>query len=199
MNIFHDRIEILRKIMPYVNNYKIQWIVLFLLKILQKVPTLLQPFLLKFFIDVVLNEKKRSYLYMVIGLYMGLFLLETLLKVGHRVIDNVLFNKITRVLREKVWRQYMSIPMDKINRYRSNDLVNRLNLDIDMVKYFLIGEVFDYITALISIFVSVSILFSLNWQFACAACLFTPFTLFLAHPFEGKNGGTFKNRQKFHE
>lgn len=130
--------------------------------------------------------KNIKYLYIVILLYLCLFLLETLLKVGHRIIDNILFNKITRDLRKLLWEKYMYMPNRKYHDYDKSDLVQRLNLDIDMVKFFLIGEVFDYITAVISIFVSLCFILSLEWHIAIVTYLLIPLSLFLAYRYKGK-------------
>ena len=172
--------------MPYVDKYKLQWVVLLVLKVCQKVPILIQPLIFKFFIDSVITMKNIKYLYIVILLYLCLFLLETLLKVGHRIIDNILFNKITRDLRKLLWEKYMYMPNRKYHDYDKSDLVQRLNLDIDMVKFFLIGEVFDYITAVISIFVSLCFILSLEWHIAIVTYLLIPLSLFFAYRYKGK-------------
>lgn len=186
MSLLKQRLTICKEIVPYVNKYKLQWIILLVLKLCQKVPIILQPLIFKFFIDYVITMKNINYLYIVIILYLCLFLLETLLKVGHRIIDNILFNKITRDLRILLLKRYMCMPIKKYNNYDKSDLVQRLNLDIDMVKFFLIGEVFDYITAIISIFVSLCFILLLEWHIAIVTCILIPLSLFLAYRYKGK-------------
>ena len=186
MSLLKQRLTICKEIVPYVDKYKLQWVVLLVLKVCQKVPILIQPLIFKFFIDSVITMKNIKYLYIVILLYLCLFLLETLLKVGHRIIDNILFNKITRDLRKLLWEKYMYMPNRKYHDYDKSDLVQRLNLDIDMVKFFLIGEVFDYITAVISIFVSLCFILSLEWHIAIVTYLLIPLSLFFAYRYKGK-------------
>ena len=94
MKIVKERIEIFKTILPYISKYKFQWILLLILKIGQKVPVLIHPLILKIFVDIVLEKRNLSFMYIVIIMCIGAYLLETLLKVSHRVIDNSLFNKI---------------------------------------------------------------------------------------------------------
>lgn len=186
MSLLKQRLTICKEIVNYVDKYKLQWVVLLVLKVCQKVPILIQPLIFKFFIDSVITMKNIKYLYIVILLYLCLFLLETLLKVGHRIIDNILFNKITRDLRKLLWGKNIYMPNRKYYDYGKSDLVQRLNLDIDMVKFFLIGEVFDYITAVISIFVSLCFILSLEWHIAIVIYLLIPLSLFLAYRYKEK-------------
>lgn len=145
MRLWGIRISVIQKMISYVSQYKIQWLLLFLLKLGQKLPILLQPLLFGFFIDHVISTRDVRAFFMVVGMVLGLYMLESFLKIGHRMIDNDLFNRITGKLRREIWKRYMDMSADLFNRYKISDLVERLNQDVDMVKFFLVGEVFDYI------------------------------------------------------
>lgn len=181
-----ERVEIFQNIFPYVNKYKFQWILLLCLKIGQRLPILVQPLILRAFIVYVIDNKKMSYMLIVIAMYMGLYLIDTVLKVWHRIIDNSLFNKITRDLREILFERYMHMPIEKYNAYEVNDLVRRLNFDIDMVKFFLVGQVFDYISYIVSIIISTVLMFLLDWHLAVIAYILMPFSMGLAKKYEDK-------------
>ena len=155
-------------------------------KIGQKIPLLLYPLLFKYFIDTVISSHKISYLLNVIILYLFLYILETILKVTHRIIDNMLFNKITQDLRTELWKKCLVMPSFKFNSFETSDLIQRLNLDIDMAKFFLIGQIIDYITAIFSVIGSVYLMLAIEWHIALAACLLIPFSLILARKYKGK-------------
>lgn len=186
MKIVKERIEIFKTILPYISKYKFQWILLLILKIGQKVPVLIHPLILKIFVDIVLEKRNLSFMYIVIVMCIGAYLLETLLKVSHRVIDNSLFNKITQDLRTIVFNKYMQMPMKKHEEYQTGDMVRRLNFDIDMVKFFLIGQVFDYISYIILAISSLVLMFMLEWHFAIVACMMIPVSLYLSAKFENE-------------
>ena len=180
MRLWGIRISVIQKMISYVSQYKIQWLLLFLLKLGQKLPILLQPLLFGFFIDHVISTRDVRAFFMVVGMVLGLYMLESFLKIGHRMIDNDLFNRITGKLRREIWKRYMDMSADLFNRYKISDLVERLNQDVDMVKFFLVGEVFDYIATFFSMVVSGILIFSLEWHIALTICFFCPISFFLA-------------------
>ena len=57
MSLLKQRLTICKEIVPYVDKYKLQWVVLLVLKVCQKVPILIQPLIFKFFIDSVITMK----------------------------------------------------------------------------------------------------------------------------------------------
>ena len=180
MRSWRIRISVVHKMISYVSQYKIHWLLLFFLKMGQKIPILLRPLLLSFFIDHVISARDVRAFYIVVGMVLCLYMLESFLKIGHRMIDNDLFNRITGKLRGEIWKRYMNMSADVFHGYKTGDLVQRLNQDVDMVKFFLVGEVFDYIAAFFSIIVSTILIFSLEWHIAFIICFFCPISFFLA-------------------
>ena len=120
----------------------------------------------------------------VIVMYIGLYLVDTVFKVWHRIIDNSLFNKITRDLRMILFKRYMHMPIEKYNAYEINDLVGILNFDVDMVKVFLVRQIFEYISYLISIVVSTVLMISLDWRLVIIAYILMPFSMWLSKKYE---------------
>lgn len=186
LKMMKERLEIFREIFPYVSKYKFQWTLLLCLKIGQRLPSLVQPLILRAFIICVIDNKKISYMFIVIAMLIGLYIFETILKVWHRMIDNLLFNKITKDLRNSLFEHYMFVPIEKYNTYKSNDLVRRLDFDVDMVKFFLIGEIFDYISYIVLISVSTVLMFSLDWRLAFMAYILMLFSRKLSKKYEDK-------------
>lgn len=178
--------EILKEIFPYINKYKFQWILLFCLKVGQRIPVLVQPLILRAFIVYVIDDKRMYYMFSIVAMCIGLYLVDTILKVWHRIIDNSLFNKITKDLREDLFKHYMHMPINEYNTYQVNDLVRRLDFDIDMVKFFLVGEVFDYFSYVVSIIVSTVLMFSIDWHLAVIAYVLMPFSMRLSKKYEDK-------------
>ena len=186
MKIMKERVEIFKIIFPYVSKFKIQWILLLCLKVGQRFSILVQPLILRAFIVNVIDARKMSYILIILAMYIGLYFFDTILKVCHRVIDNSLFNKITKELRTILFERYMYMPIEKYNTYEINDLVRRVNFDIDMVKFFLVGEVFDYISYIVSIIVSTVLMLFLDWHLVLIAYFLLPFSIVLSKRYEDK-------------
>ncbi len=186
MKLMRERLEIFKEIFPYVSKYKVWWVLLLCLKVGQRLPVLLQPLILRTFIIYVIDDRNISYMLSVIAMYMGLYLVDTILKVLHRVIDNSLFNKITGDLRRILFEHYIYMPKEKYNTYEVNDLVRRLNFDVDMVKFFLVGQVFDHISYIVLIIVSTVLMLSLEWHLALIAYILMPLSIWLSKKYEDK-------------
>lgn len=186
MKMMKERLEILREIFPYVSKYKFQWTLLLCLKLGQRLPSLVQPLILKDFIMYVIDNKKISYMFTIMVMIIGVYIFETIIKVGHRMIDNSLFNKITGDLRCNLFEHCMLMPIERYNTFKSNDLVRRLDFDVDMVKFFLIGQIFDYISYIVSIIISIILMFSLDWRLAFVAYILILFSGKLSKKYEDK-------------
>lgn len=166
MGLWKERAAIIQLIWPYIREYKLRLCILFILKCGQNIPELITPLLFKLFIDQVVGQKNIRFMVVVAVLFMLVYILETVLKVAHRYLDNHMFNQITEKLRTIMWSHYIHMDYQQYKKYDCSDLNKRLNDDIDMVKFFMIGEVFDYLTHTISILTAAVIIFILDWRIA---------------------------------
>lgn len=184
MEKIKERMGILTKILPYIKKYKWKWVILLFLKIGQSIPALLYPLILKFFIDTVLDQKDFSSMWLIAAIYVGIYLAETITKVLHRIIDNNIFNSMTQDLRIALFHNYLHVPLKKFYTYEISDLVRRINFDVDMVKFFLIGQIFDYLSYGVSAAISIVMMFALDWKLGIIACVMIPLSLLLSGKFE---------------
>ena len=186
MKLWHERIHIMKSIWPYISDYRRKWGMLFILKFGQVLPGLIVPFLFKLFIDKVVEQKNFRFMLVISVLYICLYLFETVLKVGHRYLDNRLFNDITLKLRKMAWRNYLYMPFFNYKTYQISDLSKRLTDDMDMIKFFMIGEIFDYLTYVISLFISAVIIFLLDWRLSIILYLLLPISIHLSNKFQNQ-------------
>lgn len=174
------RINILKQIYPYIKKYNALWALLAVFKFGQKMIFLAWPLVLKIFIEKVIENRNISFMLYVVLMIIGIYVLDTGLRLGHRVIDNKIFNGIVMDLRQVIFRKYLSIPLKQIEQYQMNDLVRRLNWDIDMVKFFIIGQVFDVLSYIFSIGVALIMIWVLDWHVFIVAVIFIPISILLS-------------------
>lgn len=114
MTNLRQRIQTIMQIRVHLKKFKIQLVIIFFVKLSLLIPELLYPIVYKIFIDDVIAEQRMNQMGKVVVFYIGLYLLETLLKIIHRVFDNYLFNNISHNLKMVMCRKYMYMPMKHI-------------------------------------------------------------------------------------
>lgn len=181
MRNLRKRIQIVKEIWPYLKKYRLQLILIFFLKLSLVIPSLLQPIIYRLFIDDVMSKKDISLMVNVVIFFLGLYLLETLLRVMHRIFDNYLFNSVTHNLKQIMFQKYMYMPIQKHKEFITSDLKNRIDFDVDMTKIFILNQVFDYITAFLKLLSSSLILLFFDWRIAIFCFLMLPFSILISN------------------
>lgn len=184
MSILRQRFFVVKQLWPYFREFRANLLLIFIIKLSLLVPSLLYPVIYKIFIDNVLTDHAIGQLGNVIVLVLGLYFLETILKVIHRVFDNYLFNNIAFSLKQTMFQKYMHIPSGKLETYIVSDLKNRLDTDVDMVKIFILYQIFNYLSAFTKLISSFVALLLFNWWMGlfCAAML--PISIWISNCFD---------------
>lgn len=196
MSFHSERINITKEIWPYVKKFGSEWLALFVLKIGQIIPHLLYPLIFKLFLDEVIEKYNINLLYTVILFYLGLYVLETILKVLHRYVDNHLFNKVALNLRTIIWERYSYMPISKFREYNISDLRTRVDRDVDILKYFIIWEIFDYSAYIASFIFSAILLWSLDWRIALLSYVLIPLSIIISNGFQKKVNELYETERK---
>ncbi len=196
MNFHNQRVNITKKIWPHVKEFGFEWVALFLLKIGQIIPYLLYPLIFKLFLDEVIGKYNVNFIYKIVLFYLGLYVLETLLKVVHRYVDNHLFNNVALKLRTTIWEKYSYMPISKFREYNISDLRTRVDRDVDILKYFIIWEIFDYLTYIVSFVVSAVILWTLDWKIALLCYILIPLSILISNSFQKKANSLYESERE---
>lgn len=199
MNFFNERFNLAKKIWPYVKKFSTEWVLLFIFKTGQIAPILLYPLIFKLFIDQAIEHHNINYIYRIILFYLGIYIFETVLKVVHRYIDNYLFNKVSLEIRTMMWEKYSYMPISKFREYNISDLKNRIDIDVDLMKSFIILQVFDYITYIATFIGSAWILWALDWRIAILCYLLIPVSLFISSRYRKKVGILYEAGRKIND
>lgn len=180
---FSQRISITKELWPYFHAYRMHLIMIFFVKLSLIVPELLYPIVYRRFVDTVLMAHQVHLLVRIILLFLLLYLLETVLKVVHRIFDNFLFNSISSMLKEKMFHQYMYMPIEKFETFTISDLKNRIDIDVDMVKIFILNQVFSYVITFIKLICSTVLLTALDWRFGIFSIVMVPLSVLISNSF----------------
>ena len=183
MSVLRQRIFVVKQFWPYFREFKAKLLLIFIIKLSLLVPGLLYPMIYRFFVDNVLAARAIGQLGNVIVFILGLYLLETILKVVHRVFDNYLFNSIAFSLKKTMFNKYMYIPSRKLATYTVSDLKNRIDTDVDMVKIFILYQIFDYLSAFTKLISSFVVLMLFNWYMGLFCVVMLPISIWISNSF----------------
>jgi len=194
----NTRINIFKKIFPYIKNDKNKYILLIIFKAVFLLITLVTPYFYYLLINNVIIKRDFNMLIVVIIGYIGLFLIETFFKVLNTKTYNTVFLKLKLNIKLKVFKKISRMDYDDFKKYEIGDLYNRSDGDIDAIESFLTTHTLELVFKGLSAVVTLVILFVLDWRLGAFGCVMVPLSFWFAK-FMSKKSGRIANeyREKY--
>lgn len=168
------RLEIFRKVYLFIKSDKILYFALGGIKVWNMILSLLGPALYLILINNIMLDNRVSLLPLVIGGYIGIYLLQTLSIVLNKRFYNKLFLKFNLKIKIKMLSIYSKLDMKIYEKYNVGDLKNRLDSDIGVVEKFFNVHFLDYFYLIINVTIISIILLSMNWVLALTSFVMVP-------------------------
>lgn len=192
-----ERIELFRKLYPFIKKDRKRYIALGGLKVYTLALTLITPLFYMLLINDVMIKRRLAVLAVVVAGYVGVYALQSLGVVLNKRVYNSLFLKMNLGLKTKLLSDYASMKTADYNRYDIGDLKNRIENDMTMIEKFLSAHCLDYLYALASVLVIGVILLCFNWMLALFGFVMVPLS-FLFVKVMGKKSGRAWNDYREH-
>lgn len=173
-NIKSQRFDIFRKIYHFIKMDKTLYFALGGIKIWNLILSLLGPALYLVLINTIMIDKKVSLLSLVIGGYIGIYLLQTLGIVFNKRLYNNLFLKFNLKIKTRILSIYSKLSVKEYEKYNVGDLKNRIDGDIGVIEKFFNTHFLDYFYAIANVTVIAVILLFMNWLLALASFVMVP-------------------------
>lgn len=170
----NQRFEIFRKVYPFIKKDKTLYFALGLIKIWNLILSLLGPALYLVLINDIMIDKRISLLPLVIGGYIGIYLLQTLGTVFNKRFYNNLFLKFNLKIKTKILSIYSRLNVKAYEKYNVGDLKNRIDSDIGVVEKFFNVHFLDYFYAIANVTIISIILLFMNWILALTSFVMVP-------------------------
>lgn len=169
-----QRFDIFKKVYPFIKEGKSLYFTLGGIKIWNLVLSLLGPALYLVLINDIMIDKKVSLLPLVIGGYIGIYLLQTLGTVFNKRFYNKLFLKFNLKIKTKMLSIYSRLNVRTYEKYNIGDLKNRIDSDIGVVEKFFNAHFLDYFYAIANVTIISIILLFMNWILALTSFVMVP-------------------------
>lgn len=175
-----SRLQIYGRIRPFIRTANTQLLKLGTIKLLLMAAVLSAPYLFKLLIDDVMIGQDLGMLPWIIGGYVGLFGMETVLLFIQTGLSNRLIGNLRFKLQVHLWKTYARMPSDELSAYSVGDLKTRADSDVSHFGEFIQKHLLDYAIKWLSIVVNVGILLVLNWKLALFGFVMIPLSFVIS-------------------
>lgn len=140
---------------------------------------LVSPLLYRYFINEVISKNRNDKLVYVVGGYILLFFVLSVLMVLERIYENKYKNLLQINMKKKMWSIYSNISLDLYDTYIVADLRRRIEMDLNKIISFLIDHIINFSFMIINIIGVAIIMFIVNWRLALYGILVASVSLLI--------------------
>lgn len=189
-----------KRLYPYLTLDKKSFILFFFIKIYFFILTLLLPLVYKMLVYDVIICEKFDYLKFVLAFYLGIFIMETIGKIVYQKNYNKFSFSLLNRIKEDLMGKIFSSKNEEISKYKSSDLIERVQTDVEEVGKYLFNDLIDFTFYVLSALI-IGIILLYNSYILAAVCFISIPITFVVANFMGKHvmNITKKHRQKFAE
>ncbi|WNQ10594.1 ABC transporter ATP-binding protein [Paenibacillus aurantius] len=149
------------------------------MSILTTLASLLIPLLTKTIIDQgSLTSLKPSQMAMVVGA----FVLQAVGGAVSVYLLNRLGQQLVASLRERLWSKLLALPVSYYDEHETGETISRMTNDTAVVKNLITEHLSGFVTGIISIIGSISILFYMDWKMTLVLLVVVPFAALVLMP-----------------
>ncbi len=171
--------EIANTLKPMYSSVRKYFVIMFFLNLIQVPVTILTTFCYKVFVDDVLLEQKLSKLIIVVSWYVGSALFVLFVKYLYVKLENKFLNTINMNMRQRIFRNYITMPFSVFEKYSIGDLKFRMDDDLKCIELFIKDFVMSNLLFFLQIIGLVIIMCVLNLKLFLFTMFVIPVTFIL--------------------
>lgn len=195
------RLKVLRSIIPFTKGVRRFFVLNLLLSIIAMLLEFLTPIFYKLFIDDVILNRQFSKMVFVVGGYLTIFFVNTIIGYVKNYSTYTMINTTLFRMKCKIWQGFFNIPFSEYESISIGDAKMRLDDDTNKISCFAGAQTIDYIIALITFLGSLVLLFVIDWRLALFSIITIPLTFWIDNILSKKesilNNENRENDQKF--
>lgn len=175
------RINVIKQLKTYAFGIKRYFLILNIADVIIMSVQFLKPILYGIFIDMVIIQRERGKLLVVIVGSLGVYLIETAMEYFRIASKIHLSNSITKAVKGNILSYFLDVPLERHEKIDIGDLKMRLEDDTKHIDKFVESQTINYILAYITAGVCVVLLFGIDWRLAVFSSIVVPLTFALDH------------------
>lgn len=192
----YNTYQIVKRILTYGRPYRIHIFALFILSLVGTPLALLQPFIMKFIIDSGFGSQpvptviKMFFPANFEFTFKAIAIIAVSISVALALINNIIGNvswiyatftgeKLVLNFRALLFNHIQRLSLAYHDKQGASDSLYRIQYDTQAIRSFLLNHLSSLITSFITLSAMVTIMFTINWQFAVIAICVLPFFVVL--------------------
>jgi len=196
MNNFKTkRLEIFKKVFPFIKEQKFLYFLLSALKVWDLILSLLGPLLYLILINDIMVSRNLLLLPFIILGYIAIYILQTLNIVLNKTIYNNIFLKFNLKIKKKMLFNFFKIDTKSYINYDTGDLKNRIDNDVEIMEKFFNTHILNYFYAVANIIIIAIILLYMSWILALVSFVAIPISFWFVK-FMGKRALRVNEQQR---
>jgi subfamily B ATP-binding cassette protein MsbA len=176
-------VGVFRKLRPFLRPHCPKLFAAVALLLVTLTLELTAPLLLKQLIDTTLASRDLERLNLIIGLFVGLYLLRFFVELGGGRLRNRFNEGLLFDLRQKLFAHVQTLSTPFFTQQRSGYLASRILNDASLLSNQVLAILLGTLSSLLLLVGSVAIVFWLNWRLAVILCLIGPLLVLLTRRF----------------
>lgn len=175
------RINVIKQLKAYAFGIKRYFLILNIADVIIMSVQFLKPILYGIFIDMVIIQREKGKLLVVIVGSLGVYLIETAMEYFRIATKIHLSNSITKAVKGNILSYFLDVPLEGNEKIDIGDLKMRMEDDTKHIDKFVESQTINYILAYITAGVCVILLFGIDWRLAVFSSIVVPLTFALDH------------------
>ena len=178
--------RLMNRLLTYL--YPFKWLALlsFVVLLFVAAMELAGPYLLKLAIDNELANKDYQGLVLLMLIYSGVIVFQSLGQAGHHLLTRWLGQKIMYDIRMQVFSHIQKLPLSFFDRNPVGRLVTRVTNDVETLNEMLSSGVVAILGDIVVLIGIVVVMLTLNWQLALVTFIVLPFMFLATYIFRKK-------------
>lgn len=175
------RLQVVGALIPFAYGVKRFFLINFLVSFAVMSTTFVTPLFYRLFINKVILNRQFAMMPVVIAGYLGLFILGVGLSYLKNYNINRMVNRTLFRAKLKIWNGFYSMPFAEIENKSIGDMKMRLDDDTTQILAFAGVQTIDYMISYLTLIVSASILFFIDWRLWLFSVTAIPLTFWIDH------------------
>ena len=176
------------KFAVYALPYKKELLICMILSVITTAASLVPPYITGYMVDNVLPDRNGKLLLQVIGVLLGVYILQYSISALRSYLLRVCGDKIVVAIKKDIYEKSQYLPMSFYDKTSTGSVINRINSDSSAIQNFVMKISQEAVVQFFTMIGILVIMFRLNWRLTLFSLVPIPFVAIIGRKFGQKIG-----------
>lgn len=175
-----------KRLLSYSAPYKSKILLAFTLSILVSIFSLTIPWILKSFIDAILQEKNITKLSLVAFSIIIVTIFRSVSSYGQNYLLSLIGQRITMDFRNKIYQHLQNLSISFFDKQKTGDIISRITNDVGVLQNLYTSTLINIVTSPITIIGGIILILYLNFKLTLLSLIVLPIIVLSIHKLGNK-------------